>query len=422
MLKQKIVLITGAGSGVGRMTALACAREGAHVAVVDLDAASGEETERPVQTTDAEAVFVRADGGQRPRRRRKGSHMKRLAQVVLGIVVCWLVAGSCAVAADPVVNYTKLARSLVRYPHNPVIKVGEKGAWDDQTLGCFAVLDDGDKFFCYSDGAQFGKPKNLGMATSKDGIHWTKYEQNPLFPGSMPHAIKVGDTFRLYYPHAGGMQMRISQDGFRWGEPRKVLESQLDPCVIRVGENKYHLYYCAGGKKTIDNKERWEFKNYLATSPDGITWQNEPGPILPLGPQGSWDSQSHAGPYVLKLADGYHMWYLGSGPYMGDKVAWRIGHATSADGLKWTRSGEDPVLDIGKPGDWDSGTFLHFNIIFRDGKFHFWYAAAPTEHGDETKMKIEIGYGTSMPLDATSANRCHKMSTLSTSLSPIPRS
>jgi NAD(P)-dependent dehydrogenase (short-subunit alcohol dehydrogenase family) len=41
MLTQKVVLITGAGSGVGRMAALACAREGACVAIVDLDAASG---------------------------------------------------------------------------------------------------------------------------------------------------------------------------------------------------------------------------------------------------------------------------------------------------------------------------------------------------------------------------------------------
>jgi hypothetical protein len=64
MLKQKVVLITGAGSGVGRMTALACAREGARVAVVDLDTSSGEETVRLVQATDAEAVFIQADVSQ----------------------------------------------------------------------------------------------------------------------------------------------------------------------------------------------------------------------------------------------------------------------------------------------------------------------------------------------------------------------
>ena len=238
--------------------------------------------------------------------------------------------------SDEKINFTKLARSLMRRPNNPVIKVGEKGAWDDQTLGCFAVLDEGDEFYFYSEGAQFGKPKNIGMATSKDGITWTKHAKNPLFPGNMPHAMKVDDTFRLYYPHAGGLQMRTSPDGFRWGEPRKVLESCLDPCVIRADENKFHLYYCDGGRKTIDGKQVWEFKNYSATSPDGIAWRKEPEPVLPLGPEGSWDSRSHAGSCVLKLADGFHLWYLGSGPYHG-KTAWRIGHATGRSEMDQVR-------------------------------------------------------------------------------------
>lgn len=99
-------------------------------------------------------------------------------------------------------DYTRLARSLVRSPHNPVLKVGPKGTWNDQTLVCSTVLADGDTFYLYSDGARFGKPKNIGMATSKDGIHWTWYEKNPLFGGSMPYAIKVGDSIHLY--HSGG--------------------------------------------------------------------------------------------------------------------------------------------------------------------------------------------------------------------------
>ena len=295
-------------------------------------------------------------------------------------------------------NYTKLARSLVRYRGNPVIKVGKKGAWNDQTLGCFTVLDDGDTFYFYSGGARFGKKKNIGMATSRDGVNWAWYEKNPLFGGSMPYVIKVGDTFRLYHPggHAGlsGLQMRTSGDGFNWSKPMKVMGPVADPCVVRVAENKFHLYFCSGGRKAENGKQVWEFKNYMAVSEDGIRWKKEPKSLLPLGAKGSWDAQSHAGPCVLKLADGFHMWYLGSGTWKG-KTAWRIGHATSPDGLNWTRSGTAPVLDIGRPGGWDGGTFMSFDIIFRDGKFLFWYAAAPTGHGDETKMTIQIGHGTS---------------------------
>ena len=296
------------------------------------------------------------------------------------------------------VDYTKLARSLVRHRNSPVIKVGPKGAWNDQTLGCFTVLRDGDTFYFYSGGAQYGKKKSIGMATSRDGVNWANYEKNPLFAGSMPYAIKVGDTFRLYHPggHGGpaGLQMRTSQNGFNWSMPRRVMGGVLDPCVICIAEDQFHLYYCAGGQKRKNGKQVWEFKDYVATSPDGIRWEKRPGPILPLGPEGSWDSQSLAGPCVLKLEDGFHLWYLGSGPYNG-KTAWRIGHATSPDGLNWSRSGTDPVLDIGKEGDWDGGTLMSFDIVFRDGKLLFWYAGAPTGHGDETKMTIQIGHGTS---------------------------
>ncbi len=43
-LEGKVALITGAGTGIGRATAILFAREGARVAVAEIDAASGEET------------------------------------------------------------------------------------------------------------------------------------------------------------------------------------------------------------------------------------------------------------------------------------------------------------------------------------------------------------------------------------------
>ena len=61
LLEDKIILITGAGSGVGRATALTCAREGARVAVVDLEADNSEETVRLVHEAGGEAAFIQAD-------------------------------------------------------------------------------------------------------------------------------------------------------------------------------------------------------------------------------------------------------------------------------------------------------------------------------------------------------------------------
>src|SRR3954451_20491154 len=43
-LDGKVALITGAGTGIGRATAIVFAREGARVAIAEIDAAAGEET------------------------------------------------------------------------------------------------------------------------------------------------------------------------------------------------------------------------------------------------------------------------------------------------------------------------------------------------------------------------------------------
>jgi NAD(P)-dependent dehydrogenase (short-subunit alcohol dehydrogenase family) len=61
LLDDKIGLVTGAGSGIGRATALTFAREGAAVTVADVDEAAGAETVRLVESAGGRALFVRAD-------------------------------------------------------------------------------------------------------------------------------------------------------------------------------------------------------------------------------------------------------------------------------------------------------------------------------------------------------------------------
>jgi NAD(P)-dependent dehydrogenase (short-subunit alcohol dehydrogenase family) len=60
-LKDKVVVITGAASGMGRAAARLFAREGAKVVIADLDDRGGKAVEAEIRTDGGEASFVRTD-------------------------------------------------------------------------------------------------------------------------------------------------------------------------------------------------------------------------------------------------------------------------------------------------------------------------------------------------------------------------
>jgi NAD(P)-dependent dehydrogenase (short-subunit alcohol dehydrogenase family) len=63
-LDGKVALVTGAGSGIGRASALALARGGARVVACDLFTEAGEETVARIRAEGGEATFVAADVSQ----------------------------------------------------------------------------------------------------------------------------------------------------------------------------------------------------------------------------------------------------------------------------------------------------------------------------------------------------------------------
>ena len=292
-----------------------------------------------------------------------------------------------------------------KYQGNPVLVSGSSGTWNDFALAPGSIIFDGTLYhFWY--GGHDGTYLRIGYATSPDGISWTEYAGNPVLDvgeaGSWddervykPYVIFDGSTYHMWYSGLDGTNTRIgyatSSDGIIWtkyaANPVLVLGSSgtwddmfvESPCVLYDG-NIYHLWYTGGESPYI-------FRIGYATSLDGISWTKYAGnPVLDIGAAGNWDNPRAQEPDVLFDGEKYHMWYTG-GPHI---FTWRIGYATSVDGITWEKYAGNPILDVGAGGSWDS-RWVAFSRTLLDtinSKYKMWY------RGNDSALPGVFGYAT----------------------------
>jgi hypothetical protein len=106
-----------------------------------------------------------------------------------------------------------------------------------------------------------------------------------------------------------------------------------------------------------------------ATSPDGITWTKDPqNPVLSPGSTGSWDFNEVNYPSAVYNDNNYHMWFAG-----GEFLAWDIGYATSQDGSTWTKHDGNPVLENGEAGSFESSMVSISSVMVDSTKYKIWY-------------------------------------------------
>jgi predicted GH43/DUF377 family glycosyl hydrolase len=109
--------------------------------------------------------------------------------------------------------------------------------------------------------------------------------------------------------------------------------------------------------------------------------------VLAPGSKGEWDAGALGSMTLLKVDDVYHMYYEAWGALShegstDDYISLQIGHATSADGIKWEKDPANPVIPYGAEGEWDQdGTWDPF-VIYDDGIFKMWYGGGVGSHCD----------------------------------------
>lgn len=232
----------------------------------------------------------------------------------------WTWAIGYATSTDGGMTWTK-------YGQNPVLEAGPAGSWDEMWVWYAKVFYHESTYHMWYIGRKStDPPETYGYATSPDGIHWTKYERNPIdLSGGAPGGVLFKDD--LYH--------------------------------------MWHIYRGAGELRGTA----------YSTSDDGSNWtQYEGNPVMNCGPSGSWDYPRAQPNSVIFDGQKFHLWYSG-----GEAGSWQIGYATSPDGFDWIKYEGNPVIPKGSPGSLgDEFTFFP-SVIFDDSEslYKMWYQAEP---------------------------------------------
>jgi predicted GH43/DUF377 family glycosyl hydrolase len=282
--------------------------------------------------------------------------------------------------------------------NEPVLSLGETGAFDDTHIFAPCVAKENGSYqlwYCGSTGTARDvsgqrvpdeRCFKLGLATSNDGLHFTKHGK-PVFeindparsiltPSVLRSAdgtpLREGGKLRMWFstadfsgrtgPHV--VQESTSGDGTEWSPASEAeLQKAYAPSVLKTG-NEYQIWY------TDVSSFPWKFRH--ARSNDGKSWNVTPEPVMFIDQ--TWEYRVLVYPCVIKVDDCYLMWY---GSYTADdRLKTAMGFAASQDGIRWHKHPENPVLRPSADRPWESNYVGNASVIREpDGKFRMWYAS-----------------------------------------------
>ncbi len=319
--------------------------------------------------------------------------------IALTISVAPLVYGPVGAQA------TQTSPGFTVFGDSPVVHHGPQGSWNETYTDPGAVFYYNGLFHMFYNGFN-GWPATvqIGYATSPDGYTWTKQGQDPVLKTDQVQYAKIAalassalvtadGTWVLYFytwedmnnfTRAKGRIGRATAanpQGPWTVDPMPALEPggagtwddlRVDAPSVVYTDNNYAMYY-AGTNEAGDTMIG------LATSSDGIRWTKykdatltdkafaESAPVLRLATDvNTWDGTRVQQPRVEHTPDGWVMVYRSV--VAGSPATIALGYALSSDGVHWTRSTHNPMVEapkvFAKRGFWYTAFAYHDNTYF----------------------------------------------------------
>lgn len=188
-------------------------------------------------------------------------------------------------------------------------------------------------------------------------------------------SVSVDTAIGLAISHDEGLTFE------RIGNGPVLAASVHEPCLVgdgfvKVIDGVFHMWYIFGTGWKIyapDSAPDRTYKIGHATSADGISWVKEEA--RQIIPDRLGPSESQALPAVIEIAGRYHMFFCYRESFdfrSGSGRSYRIGHAWSDNLLDWERNDEEPLLE-GTPDDWDSNMQCYPHVFECDGRVYMLY-------------------------------------------------
>lgn len=212
-----------------------------------------------------------------------------------------------------------------------ILELGEKGTFDQNgTAYPWIVKYEGEYRMYYTGwipGVLVSFMNDLGLALSKDGKTFNRLSRATILPKTNEEPFGVGSV-----------------------------------CVLKIGNEWMMWYTCfdGWGKNKSDHKHYYTIR--VAKSKDGINWNRLNKKCIHYK-EGEY---SIAKPCVVFKDGKFHMWYS----YRGD--TYRVGYATSIDGINWRREDELAGINVSENG-WDSEMICYSQVFEHKNNFYMIY-------------------------------------------------